>query len=123
MSDLLRLIGDEAYKEPAVRRLLLDPPAVMGVQGIDLDQFQVRLVARTLPGKQFEVGRILRARITAGFRREGMMTGVIHSDGSGEPVAQRTSTSATTASASLTCELLRTMTFSMGFMMGSSSAQ
>ena len=72
VSDLLRLIGAEAYQEPGVRRLLLDPPAVMGVQGIDLDQFQVRLVARTLPGKQFEVGRILRARITAGFRREGI---------------------------------------------------
>jgi moderate conductance mechanosensitive channel len=72
VSDLLRLIGDEAYKEPAVRRLLLDPPAVMGVQGIDLDQFQVRLVARTLPGKQFEVGRMLRARIAAGFGREGI---------------------------------------------------
>ena len=72
VSDLLRLIGTEAYQEPGVRRLLLDPPAVMGVQSIDLDQFQVRLVARTLPGKQFEVGRILRARITAGFRREGI---------------------------------------------------
>jgi moderate conductance mechanosensitive channel len=72
VSDLLRLIGDEAYKETALRRLLLDPPAVMGVQGIDLHQFQVRLVARTLPGKQFEVGRILRARIAAGFRREGI---------------------------------------------------
>ena len=44
----------------------------MGVQGIDLDQFQIRLVARTLPGKQFEVRRILRARITAGLRREGI---------------------------------------------------
>ena len=65
VSDLLRLIGNAAYQEPGVRRLLLDPPAVMGVQNIDLDQFQVRLVARTLPGKQFEIGRILRARITA----------------------------------------------------------
>jgi small conductance mechanosensitive channel len=72
VSDLLRLIGDEAYQEPDVQRLLLDPPAVMGVQNIDLDQFQVRMVARTLPGKQFEVGRILRVRITAGFRREGI---------------------------------------------------
>ncbi len=72
VSDLLRLIGNEAYQEPGVRRLLLDPPAVMGVQSIDLDQFQVRMVARTLPGKQFEVGRILRDRITAGFRREGI---------------------------------------------------
>ena len=72
VSDLLRLIGDEAYKEHDLRRLMLDPPAVMGVQSIDMDHFQIRLVTRTLPGKQFDVGRILRARIAAGFRREGM---------------------------------------------------
>src|SRR5271170_7809446 len=39
VSDLLRLIGDEAYKEPDLRRLMLDPPAVMGVQSIDMDHF------------------------------------------------------------------------------------
>jgi small-conductance mechanosensitive channel len=72
VSDLLRLIGEEAYKEPGLRRLLLDPPAVMGVQSIDVDHFQVRVVARTLPGKQFDVGRILRGRIAAGFLREGI---------------------------------------------------
>jgi len=72
VSDLLRLIGEEAYKEPDLRRLMLDPPAVMGVQSIDVDHFQIRLVTRTLPGKQFDVGRILRARIAAGFRREGI---------------------------------------------------
>ena len=72
VSDLLRLIGDEAYKEPDMRRLMLDPPAVMGVQSIDVDHFQIRLVTRTLPGKQFDVGRILRARIAAGFQDEGI---------------------------------------------------
>ena len=72
VSDLLRLIGEDAYQEPDLRRLLLDAPAVMGVQSIDVDNFQVRLVARTLPGKQFDVGRILRARIAAGLRREGI---------------------------------------------------
>ncbi len=72
VSDLLRLIGEEAYKEPDMRRLMLDPPAVMGVQSIDMDHFQIRVVTRTLPGKQFDVGRILRARIAAGFRREGI---------------------------------------------------
>jgi moderate conductance mechanosensitive channel len=72
VSDLLRLIGADAYKEPDLRSLLLDLPAVMGVQSIDVDHFQVRLVARTLPGKQFDVGRVLRARITAGLRREGI---------------------------------------------------
>ena len=72
VSDLLRLIGDDAYKEPELRSLLLDPPAVMGVQSIDVDHFQVRLVARTLPGKRLNVGRMLRVRIAAGLRREGI---------------------------------------------------
>jgi moderate conductance mechanosensitive channel len=73
VSDLLRKIGDEAYQDEELRGLLLDPPAVMGVQSIDVDHFQVRLVARTLPGKQFDVGRMLRARIAAGFLREGII--------------------------------------------------
>jgi small-conductance mechanosensitive channel len=72
VSDLLRQIGEDAYQEPDLSKLLLDPPAVMGVQSIDMDHFQVRLVARTLPGKQFDVGRILRARIAAGLLREGI---------------------------------------------------
>jgi moderate conductance mechanosensitive channel len=73
VSDLLRKIGDEAYQDDELRSLLLDPPAVMGVQSIDVDHFQVRLVTRTLPGKQFDVGRMLRARIAAGFLREGII--------------------------------------------------
>jgi small-conductance mechanosensitive channel len=72
VSDLLRQIGEEAYEEPELRRLLLDPPAVMGVQSIDVAQFQVRLVARTLPGHQFDVGRMLRVRVAAGLLREGI---------------------------------------------------
>jgi moderate conductance mechanosensitive channel len=73
VSELLRKIGDEAYQDEELRGLLLDPPAVMGVQSIDVDHFQVRLVTRTLPGKQFDVGRMLRARIAAGFLREGIV--------------------------------------------------
>jgi small conductance mechanosensitive channel len=72
VSDLLRLIGAQAYQEEELRPLLLDPPAVMGVQSIDVDHFLVRLVARTLPGKQFDVGRMLRARIADRLRREGI---------------------------------------------------
>jgi moderate conductance mechanosensitive channel len=72
VSDLLRKIGEEAYEEPELRQLLLDPPAVMGVQSIDVTQFQVRMVARTLPGMQFDVGRILRARVATGLLREGI---------------------------------------------------
>ena len=72
VSELLRQIGEQAYADPELSPLLLDPPAVMGVQSIDMTQFQVRVVARTLPGKQFDVGRALRARIAAGLLREGI---------------------------------------------------
>ena len=72
VSELLRQIGEEAYAEPELSQLLLDPPAVMGVQSIDVNQFQVRVVARTLPGKQFDVGRALRARGAAALLRVGL---------------------------------------------------
>ena len=72
VSELLRQIGEAAYADPELSPLLLDPPAVMGVQSIDVTQFQVRVVARTLPGKQFDVGRALRVRIAAGLLREGI---------------------------------------------------
>ena len=72
VSDVLRRIGEEAFGDPELQPLLLDPPAIMGVQSIDVDHFQVRVVARTLPGKQFDVGRALRARIAVGLLREGI---------------------------------------------------
>jgi small-conductance mechanosensitive channel len=72
VSDILRRVGDEAFADEGLRALMLDPPSVMGVQSIEVDQFQVRVVARTLPGKQFDVGRALRARIAAAFLREGI---------------------------------------------------
>src|SRR3954451_14247971 len=72
VNEILREVGDEAFRDPALAKLLLDPPSVMGVESLDLDQVNVRVVARTLPGKQFEVGRDLRAQIVLAFRRQGL---------------------------------------------------
>jgi small conductance mechanosensitive channel len=72
VSDLLRQIGEEAYKDPDLQSLLLDAPAVLGVESLDMDRFQLRMVASTLPGKQFDVGAELRIRIAAGLRQEGI---------------------------------------------------
>jgi len=72
VSNLLKRIGEEAYKDMEMRDYLFDPPAVMGVQSLDVDHFQLRVVARTLPGEQFRVGRMLRVRIAAELRREGI---------------------------------------------------
>jgi moderate conductance mechanosensitive channel len=72
VNEVLREVGAEAFRDERLRPLLLDPPTVMGVETLDLEQVNVRMVARTLPGKQFDVGRDLRARIVLAFRREGM---------------------------------------------------
>jgi moderate conductance mechanosensitive channel len=52
--------------------LLLDEPTLMGVESIEVDSVNLRMVTRTLPGKQFEVGRKLRALVVAAFRRDGI---------------------------------------------------
>jgi small-conductance mechanosensitive channel len=72
VSEILREVGEDAFKDEELHQLLLDPPSVMGVESIEVDQFKIRVVARTLPGKQFEVGRALRVRIAQAFLREGI---------------------------------------------------
>jgi len=72
VNEILRQVGDAAYRDDELRKALLDPPTVMGVEKIEVDTFSVRMVARTLPGKQFDVGRELRARVASAFRREGI---------------------------------------------------
>jgi len=69
---ILQDVGAAAYADDALRPLLLDPPSVMGVESLEVDQLNIRIVARTLPGKQFEVGRVLRARIADALRVEGI---------------------------------------------------
>lgn len=69
VSDLLRTVGEAAYQDPRLRPLLLDPPSVMGVETLEVDQLSIRMVARTQPGKQFDVARDLRARVALALRQ------------------------------------------------------
>ena len=46
----------------------------MGVESLEVGQVNLRMVARTLPGKQFEVARELRVRVAVAFQREGIGT-------------------------------------------------
>lgn len=69
---ILREVGTAAFADPKLNHLLLDAPTVMGVESISVRHVNVRIVARTLPGKQFEVGRALRARIVVAFRENNI---------------------------------------------------
>ncbi|MEU7139880.1 mechanosensitive ion channel family protein [Nocardia sp. NPDC046473] len=72
VNEILHEVGTKAYEDPRLKPLLLDEPTVMGVEDLTVDQMNIRMVARTLPGKQFEVGRELRVRVAAALRREGI---------------------------------------------------
>ena len=75
VNEVLHTVGQEAFADAELRSLLLDEPSVMGVESLQVDQLSMRMVARTLPGKQFDVGRILRARASTALRNDGHLVG------------------------------------------------
>jgi moderate conductance mechanosensitive channel len=74
VNDVLHGVAQSAMEDPHLRELLLDAPQLMGVESIELDTVNLRMVARTLPGKQFEVGRHLRALVVAALIRAGVVS-------------------------------------------------
>ena len=72
-NQVLREVGSSAYEDDELTPLLLDAPTVLGVESFEGGQVNLRMVARTLPGKQFEVARDLRARVAEAFQREGLV--------------------------------------------------
>jgi moderate conductance mechanosensitive channel len=73
VNSLLQAVGSDIYADESLRPLMLDAPTVMGVESMDVGTFVIRIVARTLPGKQFVVGRELRASIATALREEGIV--------------------------------------------------
>ncbi len=74
VNDVLHRVCETSIKDPVMKDLLLDAPQLMGVESIELDNVNLRIVARTLPGKQFEVGRRLRVLVIAALARNGIVT-------------------------------------------------
>jgi small conductance mechanosensitive channel len=74
VNEVLHHVCEAAPFDPELRDLLLDKPTLMGVESIELDTVNLRMVARTLPGKQFEVGRKLRLHVVAALMRAGIVT-------------------------------------------------
>jgi small conductance mechanosensitive channel len=72
VTDVLRDVAQTAMHDDSLPQLLLDEPQLMGVESIEPETVNMRMVARTLPGKQFEVGRRLRALVVSALRRAGI---------------------------------------------------
>jgi len=72
VNEVLKGVSDKAMQDDVLPSLLLDAPSLMGVESIGVDEVKLRMVARTLPGKQFDAGRRLRQLVVADLRREGI---------------------------------------------------
>jgi small-conductance mechanosensitive channel len=92
VGEVLRHECEHALETPVLGELLLDAPTLMGVESIQVDTVTLRMVARTLPGKQFEAGRELRVLVIRALAHVGIVTaadakvGVV--DGPGVEVAE-----------------------------------
>jgi small-conductance mechanosensitive channel len=75
VNEVLRGVSTSAMDDETLPDLLLDEPSVMGIESIGVDTVKLQMVARTLPGKQFEVGRRLRELVIAAVRRAGIASG------------------------------------------------
>src|SRR6201995_3396192 len=93
VAEVLRQECENALDNPILGDLLLDAPTLMGVESIEVDTVTLRMVARTLPGKQFEAGRQLRVLVMRALGRAGIVTtaeatGSVVQDDPGVPAAQ-----------------------------------
>lgn len=68
--DLLEEIGRELWEDESWRRLLLEEPEVPGVERFDDSAVVIRIMAKTLPLKQWDVMREMRRRIKNRFDAE-----------------------------------------------------
>lgn len=75
---VLTEVGRSLADDEGFGKMLLEAPQVLGVEGLNDSQVTIRILAKTLPLKQWEVARELRRRIKARFDREGIQTPYPH---------------------------------------------
>ena len=69
---VLREVGEELYADEDWRPLLVEPVEVPGIEAFGDSAVTIRVWAKTLPLKQWDVARELRRRIKVRFDREGI---------------------------------------------------
>lgn len=70
--ELLAQIGADMYEDPDWRTDILEEPEITGIEDLDSEGVQLRLVAKTTPGMQWAVGREMRKRTKIAFDASGI---------------------------------------------------
>jgi small conductance mechanosensitive channel len=69
---LLTQVAEQATAEPPIADDVLEPPKVLGVQGLTTDNITLRLTVKVRPARQWATQRELFRRVMALFEREGI---------------------------------------------------
>ena len=69
---VLAEVGQSLTEDERFGTLVLEPPQVLGVEALSDSQVTIRMLAKTVPFKQWDVARELRRRIKSHFDREGI---------------------------------------------------
>jgi small conductance mechanosensitive channel len=72
VSEVMREVGRELWDDEEWRALLVDPPEVPGIEKFDTGSVTIRMTAKTLPLKQWDVARELRRRLKRRFELENI---------------------------------------------------
>jgi len=72
-TETLRAAADALAADEDWAGLLLGRPVIAGVERIDVGYVRLRLVVRTLPGRQFDVSRELRFRCASALQHAGIV--------------------------------------------------
>jgi small conductance mechanosensitive channel len=70
--EILSQIGEELYREEPFKSAILEPLQILGVEQFGESQVIIRMMIKTIPLKQWEVGRELRRRIKIRFDEKGI---------------------------------------------------
>jgi small conductance mechanosensitive channel len=72
IADAVREAADTLMRDPAFRPSILEPVEILGVEAFESSQIVMRTRIKTVPLKQWEVGRELRKRIARVFKERGL---------------------------------------------------
>jgi small conductance mechanosensitive channel len=74
--EILREVAETLAQDPEWGPLIINPKELLGVEGVSHSGLVLRIWLRTLPSKQWDVGRELRRRIKIAFDRQDIRIGV-----------------------------------------------
>jgi moderate conductance mechanosensitive channel len=71
---ILNQVGEQLKKETPWASSILEPPQVLGIESFDQSQIAIRILIKTRPLKQWEIGREYRRRVKAVFDQNKIAT-------------------------------------------------